>query len=169
LLRVCWLARGFEVNLDVTLLTVYIVVKRDNLWTLLDISNTNQWKSWITEAKGRGEPFDIVVQFIQKPQVPAILEEQVQEEPEGAHEATADEDEEVDEERVVAEGLADEGERIASIVEQTEREDEEMVLVEIEGVDSDEDIGDAVPTEWRQRGFGEYAVADSWRNEWEYR
>jgi hypothetical protein len=44
--------------------------------------------------------YHIVVQFIQKPQVPVVVEEQVQEEPGGAHEATIDEDEEVNEERV---------------------------------------------------------------------
>jgi hypothetical protein len=49
-----------------------------------------------------------------------------------------------------------------------EREDEKAVLIEMEGADSDEDVGDAVPTEWSQRGFGEYDVADSQRNEWEY-
>jgi hypothetical protein len=97
----------------------------------MDISNTNQWKSRIIEAKGRGRSFDIVVKFIQKPQVLAVLDdveqhvtqdecpskEQVQDELEGAHEATADEDEEVDQERVVAEDLAYEGERILWIVE----------------------------------------------------
>jgi hypothetical protein len=71
-----WLARGFEVNLDDTLLTVHVVVQWDNLWTLLSIFNTNQWKSWITEAKGYGRPFDILVQFIQKPHIPVVVEEQ---------------------------------------------------------------------------------------------
>jgi hypothetical protein len=124
-------AKSFEVNLDVTLLIVNVVVKQDKLWTVMDISNTNQWKSRIIEAKGRGRSFDIVVKFIQKPQVLAVLDdveqhvtqdecpskEQVQDELEGAHEATADEDEEVDQERVVAKDLAYEGERILWIVE----------------------------------------------------
>jgi hypothetical protein len=72
-----WLAHDYEVNLDDTLLTVHVVVKWDNLWTLLGIFCNNQWKSWITEAKGRGRPFDILVQFIQKPHILAVVEEQV--------------------------------------------------------------------------------------------
>jgi hypothetical protein len=90
----------------------------------MDISKINQRKSWITKAKGRGRLFDIVVQFIQKLQVHVVLddvehvaqdecpnEEQVQDEPEGVHEATAGKDEVVDQERVVVEGLVDERER----------------------------------------------------------
>jgi hypothetical protein len=42
-----------------------------------------------------------------------------------------------------------------------EREDEEAVLVEMEGPDSDEYVGDVESAEWSQKGFGEYAVADS--------
>jgi hypothetical protein len=39
----------------------------------------------------------------------------------------------VDKERVATEGLIDEGERIPSIVEQMEREDEEAVMVALRG------------------------------------
>jgi hypothetical protein len=60
--------------------------------------------------------------------------------------------------------MVDEGERIPSITEQMEREDEEVVLVKMEGDDSDEG-GDIVPAEWSQTRFGEYEVADSQRNE----
>jgi hypothetical protein len=69
------------------------------------------------------------------------------------------EDEEGEQERVAAEGMLGEGERIPLIIEQMEREDKEVVLVEMEGDDSDE--GDAVPVEWSQTGFDAYEVADS--------
>jgi hypothetical protein len=65
----------FEVNLDATLLTVHVVVKRDNRWTLMGIYNTNQWKSWITEATGHGRAFGIVIQFTEKSQVPPVVAE----------------------------------------------------------------------------------------------
>jgi hypothetical protein len=72
-----WLAHNFEINLDTTLLTVYVVVKRDNMWALTNISNTNQWKEYIIEALGRGGPFDVLVEFHIKPQVaPVIIEEE---------------------------------------------------------------------------------------------
>jgi hypothetical protein len=41
----------------------------------------------------------------------------------------------------LAEGREDEGERIPVIAEQMEKEDEQAVLVEIEGDDSDEEEG----------------------------
>jgi hypothetical protein len=48
------------------------------------------------------------------------------------------------------------------------REDEAIVLLEMEGADSDEDVVDALPVEPNQGGFSEYTVDDSPRNEWEY-
>jgi hypothetical protein len=53
-----------------------------------------------------------------------------------------DEVEEGEPERV-AKGRADEGERIPTIVEQMKRGDEETILVEMEGDDSDKEEGDA--------------------------
>jgi hypothetical protein len=53
-----------------------------------------------------------------------------------------DEVEEGESERV-AKGRADEGERISTIVEQMKRGDEEAILVEMEGDDSDKEEGDA--------------------------
>jgi hypothetical protein len=44
--------------------------------------------------------------------------------------------------------MTDEEERIISIVEHIEREHKEVVLVEMEGVDSDKNEGDAVLAEW---------------------
>jgi hypothetical protein len=87
-----WLARGFDVNLDAKLLTVHLVVKRENLWILMNIVNTNQWKSWITEASRRGGSFDVVVQFIEKPKVAPVFAE--------AEEQPVAEDECLNEERV---------------------------------------------------------------------
>jgi hypothetical protein len=44
----CTIGCGFEINLDAMLITVHLVVKQDNLGTLMNISNTNQWKAYIT-------------------------------------------------------------------------------------------------------------------------
>jgi hypothetical protein len=41
----CWFAHGFKISQDVTLLMVHVTVKRDNLWTLMNILNTNYWKA----------------------------------------------------------------------------------------------------------------------------
>jgi hypothetical protein len=56
-----WLVCGFHINLDNTLLTVHVVVKQDNLWDLITISNTNEWKTYITEDLERGRLFSILV------------------------------------------------------------------------------------------------------------
>jgi hypothetical protein len=56
-----WLVCGFHINLDNTLLTVHVVVKQDNLWDLMTISNTNEWKTYITEDLERGRLFSILV------------------------------------------------------------------------------------------------------------
>jgi transcription initiation factor IIF auxiliary subunit len=54
-----------------------------------------------------------------------------------------------------AQGRADKGEGILVLVEQMEREDEEAVLVDMEGDDSGKER-DPVPTEWSQTRFIEY-------------
>jgi hypothetical protein len=41
-----------------------------------------------------------------------------------------------------------------------ERDDEEAVLMDMKGDDSDEE-GDAVPAKWSQIGFSEYSVSDA--------
>jgi hypothetical protein len=51
-----WLVRAFEINLYSTLVTVHVLVKWDNLWPLMSISNTNEWKTYIIEAVERGTP-----------------------------------------------------------------------------------------------------------------
>jgi hypothetical protein len=71
-----WLVRGFEINLETIIVMVHVVVKWDNLWVLINISNTNQWKTYIIEALGRGRPFDILVQFHIKPQIVFVTAEE---------------------------------------------------------------------------------------------
>ena len=65
-------------------------------------------------------------------------------------------------------GLADEGERIHSIVDEMEAEDQTAIeMEEYEGSSDDERY--SLPKEWKEHGFGSH-IAEVVRNqEWEYR
>ncbi|WVZ83209.1 hypothetical protein U9M48_030379 [Paspalum notatum var. saurae] len=66
-------------------------------------------------------------------------------------------------------GLADEGERIPSIVQQMQNEDDEFAQAQEIGEGSDEDEDYPIPGEWREYGFGNPVVHDAKQQEWEYR
>ncbi|WVZ90564.1 hypothetical protein U9M48_036855 [Paspalum notatum var. saurae] len=66
-------------------------------------------------------------------------------------------------------GLADEGERIPSIVQQMQNEDDEFAQAQEIGEGSDEDEDYPIPGEWREHGFGNPVVHDAKQQEWEYR
>ncbi|WVZ59641.1 hypothetical protein U9M48_009755 [Paspalum notatum var. saurae] len=66
-------------------------------------------------------------------------------------------------------GLADEGERIPSIVQQMQNEDDEFAQAQEIGEESDEDEDYPIPGEWREHGFGNPVVHDAKQQEWEYR
>jgi hypothetical protein len=104
--RIHWLVRGFEINLETIIVMVHVVVKWDNLWVLINISNTNQWKTYIIEALGRGRPFDILVQFHIKPQIVFVTAEE-EEQPKVQDEGRVHEGEK-DELEWVVEGTIDE-------------------------------------------------------------
>jgi hypothetical protein len=55
---------------------------------------------------------------------------------------------------------ADEGERILTLIEQMEKEEDEAILVDMEKDDSDEE-GHLVPPEWSQTGLCEYSVPNA--------
>jgi hypothetical protein len=117
---------------------------------LLSISNTNEWKIYINEDLEHCGLFTMLVRHHAKAQpiVEIVIEEeQVQGD---------------------AEGKVDEGGRIPVLIEQTEREDEEGVLV-YNGIDDSNKEGDTIPVEWRQTGFSKYSVVDTHEREWEYR
>jgi hypothetical protein len=61
-----------------------------------------------------------------------------------------------------------EGERIAMLLQMMEREDEKVVMVDMEGDYSDEE-GDTMPKKWSQISFGENSVSNTRENEWEYK
>ena len=65
-------------------------------------------------------------------------------------------------------GLADEGERIHSIVDEMEAEYQAvMEIEEYEGSSDDEQY--PLPKEWKEHGFGNHIVEDVRNQEWEYR
>ena len=65
----------------------------------------------------------------------------------------------------MAQGQADEGERIPSIVQQMQNEDEEFSQVQEDGEGSDEDEEYPIPSQWREHGFGNPVVHDARQQE----
>ena len=101
----------------------------------MPISNTNEWKVYINEAVEYGWPFTMLVQsHVRVQQSVEVVHQEEDSEGQAKVEIPA------------ADGIADEGERIPEIVEQMEREDEEILATEAYAEDSDEE-GDSVPAE----------------------
>ena len=65
-------------------------------------------------------------------------------------------------------GLGDEGERIHSIVDEMETEDQTAIEME-EYEDSSDDEQYSLPKEWKEHGFGSHVAEDVRNQEWEYR
>ncbi len=138
-----WLERGFRINPETHVLTVQTVVTWANegvLWELMPIHNTADWKMYMEAAFERGWPLAMLVQIHEKAQAA------VDEKNEGSRSAQregdqAEEEEEEEEERsqethviqTEPQGQANEGERISSIVEQMQIEDEEAEQIEQPG------------------------------------
>ena len=79
-----------------------------------------------------------------------------------------DESEEIENQNIGPQGLADEGERIHSIVDEMEAEDQTaMEMEEYEGSSDDKQY--SLPTEWKEHGFGNHVVEDVRNQEWKYK
>ena len=79
-----------------------------------------------------------------------------------------DESEEIENQNIRPQGLTDEGERIHSIVDEMEAEDQTaMEMEEYEGSSDDEQY--SLPKEWKEHGFGSHVAEDVRNQEWEYR
>ena len=79
-----------------------------------------------------------------------------------------DESEETENQNMGPQGLADEGERIHSIVDEMEAEDQTAIEME-EYEDSSDDEQYSLPKEWKEHGFGSHVAEDVRNQEWEYR
>ena len=78
------------------------------------------------------------------------------------------ESEEIENQNIRPQGLADEGERIHSIVDEMESEDQAAIeMEEYEGSSYDDQY--SLAKEWKEHGFGNHVVEDVWNQEWEYR
>ena len=65
-------------------------------------------------------------------------------------------------------GLADEGERIRSIVDEKKAEDQTAIeMEEYKGSSDDEQY--SLPKEWKEHDFGSHVAEDVRNQEWEYR
>jgi hypothetical protein len=52
---------------------MHVVVKQANLWDLLTISNTNEWKTYIAKPLGCGGPFTNLVWLHTKAQSAPVI------------------------------------------------------------------------------------------------
>ena len=120
------------------------------------IHNTDDWQKYIQAALERGWPLAILVQTREKTQ------NEIQH---GAYQATPsiqretnfvaqDESEEIENQNIEPQGLADEGEMIHNIVDEMEAEDQAaMEMEEYEGSSDDEQY--SLPKECKEHDFGQ--------------
>ena len=118
------------------------------------IHSTDDWQNYMQTALERGWPLAILVQIREKTQ------NEIQH---GADQATPsirretnyveqDESEEIENQNIGPQDLADEGERIHSIVDEMEAEDQAaMEMEEYEGSSDDEPY--SLPKEWKEHDF----------------
>ena len=134
------------------------------------IQNTDDWQKYMQAALERGWPLAILVQIREKTQ------NEIQH---GADQATPsirretnyveqDESEEIENQNIGPQGLTDERERIHSIVDEMEAEDQTtMEIEEYEGSSDDEQY--SLPKEWKEHGFRNHVAEDVRNQEQEYR
>ena len=171
-----WLQREFCVDPETHVMTVHALVNWEvegDLWELMMIHSTDDWQKYMQAALERGWPLAILVQTREKIRneiqhgadqaTPSIQRG-------GADQATPsiqretnyieqDESEEIENPNIGPQGLADEGERIHSIVDEMEAEDHAaMEMEEHEGSSDDEQY--SLPKEWKEHGFGNHVVED---------
>ena len=130
-----WLQRGFRVDPLTHVITVQSLVNwevESELWELMMIHSTDDWQKYMQAALERGWPLAILVQIREKTQ------NEIQH---GADQATPsirretnyieqDESEEIENQNIGPQGLADEGESIHSIVDEMEAEDQTAIEME---------------------------------------
>ena len=129
------------------------------------IHSTDDWQKYMQAALERGWPLAILVQIREKTQneiqhcadqgTPSIRRE--------TNYVEQDENQ-----NMGPQGLADEGERIHSIVDEMEAEDQTAIEIE-EYEDSSDDEQYSLPKEWKEHGFGSHVAEDVRNQEWEYR
>ena len=163
-----WLQRGFHVDPLTHVITVQSLVNWEvdsELWELMMIHSTDDWQKYMQAALERGWPLAILVQIREKTQneiqhcadqgTPSIRRE--------TNYVEQDESEETENQNMGPQGLADEGERIHSIVDEMEAEDQTAIEME-EYEDSSDDEQYSLPKEWKEHGFGSH-VAEDVRNQ----
>jgi hypothetical protein len=164
-----WLERGLHVNPETQLLTVQTLTNWDGegeVWDLMLIENTEEWKQYMQAALDRGWFLAMLVEIHNKPQMAVAADEAQLSGSDPLNEEPEREDD--DEPEAVPEGVADECERIPAILEQMEEED--LEAAEMDEVDhNSDDEGYTVPAEWEERGFGNPVIQEGKHENWEYR
>ena len=132
----------------------------------MTISNTADWKVYIDNALQHGWPAAIVVRCYLNGQgaVGGHEEDEAEEEvPEDVHEEVRHVEQDINvaagqDTEAQAQGVADEGEVLQSIVQQMHNEDMEATEIDEHENSADEDF--YVPSEWTNPGFGNPMVHD---------
>ena len=168
-----WLARGVRVDLSTHHLMVQTFVNWSNeavFWELMTIENTEQWQSYVQNGLQRGWPLVLLARCFPNNQanVEAVQDVAVHND-EDVHNEAPNVEDDTQNQNIEAEGVADEGEIMPSIVQQMENETMEAAAVANCDDLSDEDEQFVRPTEWRNPGFGTHEAYDAKHQEFEYR
>ena len=159
-----WLQRGFRVDPETHVMTVQSLVNwevESDLWELMMIHSTDDWQKYMQAALERGWPLAILDQIQEKTQnkiqycadqgTPSIRREtnyvEIQHCADQGTPTIQHESEETENQNMGPQDLADEGERIHSIVDEMEAEDQTAIEME-EYEDSSDDEQYSLPKEW---------------------
>nr|ABA94023.1 transposon protein, putative, Mutator sub-class [Oryza sativa Japonica Group] len=171
-----WLMRGLKVDPQTSDITINVIVSRATegfYWELMPVQNSQVWRWYVENAMQRGWPLALVP-FVH-PKDPGVqMNMDDGEGPSAEVNETSVEEVNAGVDRgVVAPvgiqpgGVADEGETVAAIVDEMEREDSDNKRVE-EGDSSDEET-DINPAEWASQDFSGLIVSEEDSVRWEYK
>ncbi|XP_066162566.1 uncharacterized protein [Oryza sativa Japonica Group] len=166
-----WLMRGFRIDSEVHTMSVSVVVSRATegyFWELMPMHSTVAWKRYLEMAFERSWPLVIFVSVYENDRNIAMETEDVEGPSHvGDFVEPSGEDEGNDTGVVQAMGVADEGERISTIVGEMDREDSDNE--QAEGDASSDEEGDVMPTDWTNEDFSGLIISEGHHLPWEYK
>ncbi len=166
-----WLMRVFRIDSEVHTMSVSVVVSRATegyFWELMPMHSTVAWKRYLEMAFERSWPLVIFVSVHENDRNIAMETEDVEGPSHvGDFVEPSGEDEGNDTGVVQAMGVADEGERISTIVDEMKREDSDNE--QAEGYASSDEEGDVMPTDWTNEDFSGLVISEGHHVPWEYK
>nr|CAH68172.1 H0323C08.14 [Oryza sativa] len=166
-----WLLRGFRIDQEVYTMSVSVVVSRATegyFWELMPMDSTAAWRRYVEMAFERSWPLVIFVS-VQEKDINVSMQTEDVEGPINAGDVVGPsmQNEENQPREEQAMGMADEGERVGTIVDEMEREDSDNEEAD-DDASSDEE-GDVMATDWANEDFSGLVISEGDHVPWEYK